>query len=250
MIHICGDTHGLYDQRKLDALAYQYKATPPTEQVYLIILGDAGIVFNPYVPDGEEKKIKKWYHDRPWTTLFVDGNHENFDRLYDLPTEPMFGGTVSRYSEKIIWLRRGEIYNIDGHKFFVMGGAVSVDRASRIEGKSWWSREVPSHAEFEYGLDNLDKHDNKVDYILAHNCPVKVSLAYMRSMNIQAWMEPKMDAVGQYLDVVSEKTEFKKFYYGHWHDDWDYMTYTDEKEYQMLYQKIINLKKKTKDGNV
>lgn len=39
---------------------------------------------------------RSWLNDRPFTTLFVDGNHENFDLLNAYPVENWHGG---KYTE-------------------------------------------------------------------------------------------------------------------------------------------------------
>lgn len=52
---------------------------------YLIILGDFGLIFeNRFNSDGTIRELEKIKQlgDLPFTTLFIDGNHENFNRLY------------------------------------------------------------------------------------------------------------------------------------------------------------------------
>ena len=36
--------------------------------------------------------------------------------------------------------------------------------------QSWWKQELPSEEEMEEGRQNLEKHDNKVDFIVTHSC--------------------------------------------------------------------------------
>ena len=52
----------------------------------------------------------KWLSEKPWTTLFVDGNHENFDRLKNYPITEEWGGKVQKIYDKVYHLMRGEIY--------------------------------------------------------------------------------------------------------------------------------------------
>ena len=68
-LFITGDTHGDIDIKKLTTkqfpLQKQLKKTD-----YLIICGDFGAVWD----NGEsDAKLQKWYNEKPWTTLFVDG---------------------------------------------------------------------------------------------------------------------------------------------------------------------------------
>ena len=50
----------------------------------------------------EEQKLLDWYNDKPWTTLFCDGNHENFDLLSKYPVEEWNGGKVQYAVDYII----------------------------------------------------------------------------------------------------------------------------------------------------
>lgn len=50
-----------------------------TKDDYVIICGDFGGVWD----EGKmETVLLDWLDSKSFTTLFVDGNHENFDRLY------------------------------------------------------------------------------------------------------------------------------------------------------------------------
>ena len=64
----------------------------------------------------------------------------------------------------MIHLMRGQIFTIDGLKFFTFGGAYSIDKMSRAEGISWFPEEIPSREEYEEGWANLEKEDFQVDY--------------------------------------------------------------------------------------
>ena len=66
-------------------------------------------------------------HEKKFTTLFVDGKHENFTRLYNYPVEEWYGGKVHKIRDSVLHLMRGEICNIDNKNFFTFGGAKSHD---------------------------------------------------------------------------------------------------------------------------
>ena len=91
-IYITGDIHGnpvrlgvnsFYEQKEFDK--------DKQESNTVIILGDFGIVW-----DKEESKNEKywldWLESKPFTTVFVDGNHENFKRLYTYPIKKLQRG--------------------------------------------------------------------------------------------------------------------------------------------------------------
>ena len=85
------------------------------KQDYLIICGDAGIVWDCQNQDAQVQSILQ---DLPVTTLFVDGNHENFEALNEYPVEKWHGGKVHFICDDIIHLMRGQVYTIGTQTFF------------------------------------------------------------------------------------------------------------------------------------
>lgn len=71
-----------------------------------------------------------WLTAKNFTTLWIDGNHENFDMLYEFPLEDKFGGKVRQIAPDIYHLDRGQVLTIDGKKIFCMGGAVGGQSVS------------------------------------------------------------------------------------------------------------------------
>ena len=137
---ITGDTHGELDRKKIGT-RYFPEQKELTKNDYLLIAGDFGCVWS---LDNTDKYLIKEYEQRRFTTLFIDGNHENHDALDAYPVEIWNGGKIHRISDTVIHLMRGQVYNVDGVKFFAMGGAESTDKQYRREGKTWWAREMPS----------------------------------------------------------------------------------------------------------
>lgn len=103
-----------------------------TKNDYVIICGDFGGVWD---GSNEEKYWTKWLKSKNFTTLFIDGNHENFETLYNLPTVEFGGSIAHKVDDGIYHLIRGEVYNIDGKKFFVFGGASSRQRTPKPKAK-------------------------------------------------------------------------------------------------------------------
>jgi hypothetical protein len=140
MIYVTGDIHGSIDIRKLldNEVTEMIK-----EGDYLIICGDFGLIWHFKREIGKERKWLKWLNSRPWTTIFVDGNHECFPRLNAFPVKEWHGGKVNEIRPKVLHLMRGEIFDIEGYKIFAMGGAASHDRGlvvgdtKAVIGRSW-----------------------------------------------------------------------------------------------------------------
>ena len=173
-----------------------------------------------------DKYIKRYWEQQPFTVLFIDGNHENFNLLNSYPVENWNGGKIHRIGENIIHLMRGQVFKINGKTFFTMGGATSQDKHLRKENISWWAQEMPSKEEMEEGLNNLQKHNNSVDYIITHSLP-SCYLCYFG-------YEP--DSLTSYFNYIQKYVDFKKWYSGHYHRD-----KIIDKNMNLIYQDIIEL---------
>ncbi|GAA0550128.1 hypothetical protein GCM10010172_35280 [Paractinoplanes ferrugineus] len=100
--------------------------------------------------------------------LFVDGNHENFDRLCRFPIGP-FG--LREVADNVWHLPRGFRWEWDGVRFLALGGAHSVDRPFRVPRVSWWKEEAITD-----GQANEAIAGGPADVLVAHDCPAGVPI--------------------------------------------------------------------------
>lgn len=210
MIYITGDTHGNHDFGKLIRFADAHPEL--TKQDFLIIAGDFGAVWSP----GTFESRLRTYQALPFTVLFVDGNHENFDMLNSYPEVMWNGGKVHFIKPDIIHLMRGQVFKIEGKTIFTFGGGTSIDKGMRIEGISWWPQELPTYEELDEGFANLKRYGNKVDYIITHSCGQR-ALMYPQ-FRIAAGNKiacPESHILSNFEDIV----DFKHWYFGHFHID-------------------------------
>lgn len=226
-IFVTGDTHGKHDFAKLEFFA---KRNPQlTKNDYVIIAGDFGGVWWKKTLSEDLKP----YENLPFTVLFVDGNHENFDLLYSYSVSMWNGGNVHVIRPSIIHLMRGQVFELEGNTIFTFGGATSIDKYMRVEGVSWWKEEMPSYEELDGAIANLKRYDNKVDYIITHSCGER-ALMYppLRKRNFQMGRYPENQMLAYFEDIV----DYKHWYFAHYHADGrlnDKMT--------VLYQEIVPL---------
>ena len=246
MIYITGDTHSDFSRFTEENFPIQSEMT---KDDYIIICGDFGGVWTFEEESRREKEALDWLNNKNFTTLFVDGNHENYTRLYNYPIEEWKGGKVHKVRDSILHLMRGEIFDIDNKKIFAFGGArlhdiqdgiLNLDEEEkiyeyrkrgayfRIRDFSWWDLELPTNQEMENGIENLEKINYKVDYIISHCCPTSIQ-ALINSTY-------KRDILTDYLQQISEKCTFKRWYFGHYHD---YKQVNSQ--FTLLYENIVPL---------
>ena len=169
-IYVTGDTHGIrqFDPSSKDWFLHRLGPDAFPEQKdlgkedYLVICGDfCGILDTDRQKmreSSDEKKAMDWLEERPFTTLFVPGNHENYDRLTgckderflnswffsEMPPEEKeklrqgyprklwHGGFVREIRPSVLMLESGEIFEINGMHCFAFGGGRTRERPDGI----------------------------------------------------------------------------------------------------------------------
>ena len=247
MVFVTGDCHAEFHKFKTESFPIQKELT---KDDIVIVCGDFGI----WHDTPEERWWLNWLDKKPFTTVFVDGNHENFDRLYsgEFPTVTFHGGKAHKIRKSIYHLMRGNVFDFEGKKFFCFGGAQShdiddgiLDRADfatdedfkkelwymrmsnkmfRVNHVSWWEQELPSQEELTRGLQTLIRNDNRVDFIISHCAPQEVvsMMGYTGS-----------DVLTNWFNMVAHTVQFNRWYFGHYHGDREIMS-----KFIMLYDRI------------
>jgi len=220
-----------------------------TKDDYVIVCGDFGI----WNDTPEERYWLDWLEGKPFTTLFVDGNHSNFDRLYAMPVSEWNGGQVHFIRDSIIHIMRGQVFDIAGKRVFTMGGASSHDIDAgilepaapdfkakrklldkqqalyRINHVSWWKEELPSDEEYETARRNLEACDRKVDWIISHCCPSSI-------VDIIGSEMYQHDQLTDFFEEVKEQCAFDYWFFGHYHDSRPIM-----RKYVLLHEQILQI---------
>lgn len=247
MIYLTGDLHGNYKRlSKKQRMKWDFSIGPDD---YLIVLGDFGLVWS---DDKEFRYNCEILSSLPFTILWIQGNHENYDMIETFPTEAWHGGMVRHIvRDKIILLERGQVFEIEGYKFLAFGGASSHDMGEnildpkaenfkqqkaalrkenityRILGESWWKQELPNEEEIKICNYNCEKHSWRVDYVLTHCCKSRIQHELKEG-------KYQPDLLTDYFEELDTKIAYKQWYCGHYHVDCSH----DEK-HTILYQKIV-----------
>jgi DNA repair exonuclease SbcCD nuclease subunit len=188
-----------------------------SKEDHVIICGDFGLIFYPRFGD-QNKLIReqywlKWLEEKPWTTVVVLGNHEAYPRIYsEFPLITYKGAKAYKVSDSIYIIKHGEVATIENKKFFFMGGATSVDKQYRTEGKTWWPEEEPSYEDWNNAYDNLEKNHFIVDYVFTHTCPDWIIRDHYK-------INTRIDPVAKHLTLLEKDLVYDEWHYGHMHDD-------------------------------
>lgn len=247
MVYITGDCH-------TDWTKFGMKEFPEQKEMsrddYIIVCGDFGL----WNKSKKENWWFDWFEQKNFTVLFVDGNHENFDRLYSDEFEVVnfHGGKAHRIRENVYHLMRGYIFDLCGKKFFTFGGASSHDiqdgildpsdyesdeafaevykewrnsyKMFRVNHVSWWEQELPSHLEMNRGIANLEAVNMKVDFVISHCLPQSIA-------SMLGFYTP--DILTRYFDgLLNAGLMFGRWICGHYHIN------KNVDQYTILYEKI------------
>jgi hypothetical protein len=229
MIYITGDLHGGSTSAHITSASF-----PQAKQGDIVLCcGDFGAVwYHDYHINGKHRREENGFLEMRlrqrilW--LAVDGNHENFARLFggEFPLVELYGGRAYKIRENVYYLKRGDIFTISGRTFLAFGGARSQDKEpgtitnlygkvkpwnGRTEGKNWWPEEIPCHEDFENACRNLDAVGWKVDYALTHTCPISQRTLFTNAERLPDPVEIMLQ------DLLGRGLVFTEWHFGHFH---------------------------------
>lgn len=201
----------------------------------LIVLGDTG--FN-YYDDVRDDKLKKEISDLNITLFCIHGNKEN--RPQNIGTygiRDFCGGRVY-YEPKypnIYFAIDGDIYNFEGKKYMVVGGAHSVDKMLCLESnKPFWEDEMPDDTIKAKVEAKLSEMDNKIYGMMTHTCPINYLPTEMfmstrqnatikrkpRKSKSKKIFKPDIDrSTEEWLGKLEKQLDYDVWYCGHYHID-------------------------------
>jgi len=212
MIYITGDIHG-----EVFHVAEAVDRFKITAEDVIVILGDAGM--NYFGNNHGDRRRKKKLNKLGVPIFCIYGNHEMRPETIDTYHEEQWhGGTVYAEDEypNLLFAKDGEVYDLDGQKTIVIGGAYSVDKWYRLRmDMNWFPDEQPS-AEIKARVERkLEELNWKVDVVLSHTCPEQY-------MPVEAFLsgidQSTVDnSTEEWLGMIEKKLEYKDWYCGHWH---------------------------------
>jgi hypothetical protein len=195
LIVLTADSHGEWQSlfKKIDHLQL--------ENCLLIHCGDIGLGFN----KGCERDIIKynnWFKERNIEFLGVQGNHEN---------PAYFNGSINFSHFKA--LKNYTILSINNEIWQFVGGAISVDRKMRVEGRDYWRDEV-------FVLDK--ERATKCDVLITHTGPPWIGPSekgqhmeqyYAKDLHLREELIQERKSIQELYDICRPKKSFL----GHFH---------------------------------
>ena len=231
MIYITGDIHG-----NADRLEHYCNKLKTTIYDIIIILGDTG--FNYYL-NKKDDMLKRYVSELPCTFFCIRGNHEERPeniQTYHEETLNFGTGYMEDNYPNIIFAKDGNIYRFNNKNLLCIGGAYSVDKMYRIvHGWKWFKDEQLTEDEMKLITSNIIKYMEfcDIDYVLTHTCPYNTRPTHLFLPDVdQSTVDDSME---KWLQHIADNIDFKRWYFGHFHDNWNNGKYT------MLYNGIIPL---------
>ncbi|MGD0837032.1 MAG: metallophosphoesterase [Polyangia bacterium] len=197
LICAAGDIHGKIDRLYAEVAAFERNPGRPFDMV--LHVGDFGIWPDPTRTDKATRgrdgagDFPVWYAERrraPRRTIFVKGNHEDFDFLKSLKT--------SEVLPDLYYLRNGLIAKWDGLRVAGLGGCHSERDSDTPAVKS--RQASPSHytlAETQRLLGGKSIESERIDVLVTHDAPEGIDLgSYVtKGPNLRALIERKRPRV-------------------------------------------------------
>lgn len=119
-------------------------------------------------------KVLRRYGKGSLRLVFVRGNHDDTNALARFSAKAKEQDTLTAEGfvpvrEHVFYAPNGLRWDWDGVSFASLGGAASVDKEFRTEGKSWWADELTTDADVDEVIEG-----GKVDVLVMHDAPQQV----------------------------------------------------------------------------
>lgn len=212
-VMLLGDTHGNSGWTKR---AIAHAAENGCDVI--VQLGDFGL-WPGYAGRAFLRDVQDTLEDFGVTLYWLDGNHEDHDQINARPTmrKPHERREPWAFPElpSILHLPRGYRWEWWGETFMALGGAVSVDKFKRTEGRSWWPGEALTSEDVKYA-----SRPGKVDVLLCHDAPFGVQIPGIKPKGQSEWPDWVLDEAYDHQRLIRDVAEVTRpdlIAHGHFH---------------------------------
>lgn len=206
-LRLIGDIHGQFDIWKNELIAGCDRS---------VQVGDFGIGFPLSGPDDDGIFETTTYPSDVDSSKhrFIRGNHDDPSKCKTLPA----------------YIADGHTERIGTTRIMYIGGALSIDKAYRIPGLSWWEDEELSYPKLDRMIDIYCSW--KPDLLITHECPEFISDTVLRSINRTKFnMQSRTRNAFQ---LMFDEYKPSAWYFGHWHN-------TYQNEHFGTYFRCLNI---------
>ena len=208
---VTGDTHG--DMHRFKKYPYEREGNTA-----IIILGDSGVN---YFLSLRDRRVKHELQDSGYLYYLVRGNHEaRPEEVADieLTNDLLVGNEVYVEPEfpAIRYLKDGGIYNFNGHKTLVIGGAYSVDKWYRLSRNLIWHKNEQLIGEEKEKIYETVKGQD-FDFVFTHTCPYSWIPTDLFIPGIN--QDTVDNSTELWLEDIKEAINYKVWLFGHYHAD-------------------------------
>ena len=203
---VCGDIHG-----KFETLVHQCCVKYKMRDTLIIVAGDCGFGAHDM---GMYSKIIPKLAKAECYLAFVRGNHDDPALFDDRWISYDHFRTVPDYS----------VLTACGHQILCVGGAISIDRADRTEGKDYWADEKPVYS--AKALAELRRGGYRIDTVVTHTAPSFCEFVTpppsVTDPALLADMHDERETMDLLLDALRyDHHLLRRWYYGHFHKSWN-----------------------------
>lgn len=206
IIAIAGDWHG-NTSHAIQSVKYAFQRGATV----VVHVGDFGFWTAGPAADKYLFKLDQYLLLRGLKLFWVDGNHEDHNRLNALPVDPETG--LRQITPSIFHIPRGFRWEWHGKVWMGVGGAASVDRHWRKPGVSWWPGEYLTEDDVIFAA-----REGRVDYIVSHDVPLGVDVPSLRKAG--GWPIQDLSRSDQNRDklaMIVRAVRPTGLFHGHYH---------------------------------
>ena len=202
LIWLTGDKHG-----QITPFSENSKYKKIKKNDTLIVCGDFGFLWN---KSKQETKNLKWLTKRKYTIAFVDGSNDNYDIISEYPIEDWNGGKIRRISKNIVYLMRGELYDIENTKVLSFGGSFNDNNSN--EETYCLENAYPTKQQIDNVINNIKKVNGEIDLIITHEAPNSIKSCLCNNKD-------EHNTFTNILEEIRVHSNFKKWFFGKYHID-------------------------------